>query len=64
MLNDCVNDGSLPVHERCEGSVSYDERDDKILIESKSCINIGVDWDNDEWEDNDDINFPPDRLRL
>lgn len=64
MLNDCVNDNSLPVCERCVGTVSYDNRKNKIVIKSKSCVEVGEDWNKDKWSKNDTIEFPSERLRI
>lgn len=64
MLNDLVGDGTIVVRERTTGSVSYDVRNDRVSIESKSCVDVGEDWNDDNWEDNPVIHFPNDRLRL
>jgi len=63
MLNDCVNDKSLPVCERCIGTVSYETKTDRIVIKSKSCVEVGEDWNKDKWSKNETIVFPTDRIR-
>lgn len=41
------------VGERCEGNIYMNE--DSIKLESRSCVELGEDWDSDVWEENDDI---------
>jgi len=62
ILNDSIQTGILSVRERCEGSVLYDIKNDKIKIKSKSCIAVGRDWNEDVWKKNKDIFFPTNRL--
>lgn len=64
MLNDSVSDNSLFVGERCEGTISYDVRNNRVVISSKSCTEVGEDWDSDNWNENNDIIFPNDRIRI
>jgi len=64
MLNDLVSDGTIVVRERTTGSVTYDVTTDRVSVESKSCVEVGEDWNDDNWEDNSIIHFPNDRLRL
>jgi hypothetical protein len=63
ILNDCIDDNTLPVCERCEGSVHYETKGDRIVIRSKSCVEVGEDWNKDKWSKNDDIDFPTNRIR-
>ena len=64
MLNDLVGDHSLPVCERCEGSVYYDNNKNEVSIKSKSCVEVGEDWNKDKWSKNDIIIFPWERIRF
>lgn len=64
MLNDCVEDNSLPVCEKCEGTVEYNSKSNEVTIKSKSCTEVGEDWNKDKWSKNDDINFPYGRIRM
>jgi hypothetical protein len=64
ILNDCVSDHSLPVCERCTGSILYDSKNNEVIIKSKSCVEVGEDWDKDKWSKNDDIHFPNERIRI
>ena len=64
MLTDLVTDGTIVVRERTTGSVSYDVRNDRVTIESRSCVDLGVEYDSDNWEDNPVIHFPNDRIKI
>lgn len=64
ILSDLIEDGTLFIGERCEGVVKYQQSDDRILVESTSCVSVGQDWNSDVWEKNEVIQYPYDRLRV
>ena len=64
ILNDCVSDKSLPVGERCTGSVSFDMGKNIGFITSKCCVEVGEDWNKDKWSKNKTIEFPWSRIRV
>lgn len=54
-LEKIVRDKLITVGERCEGTISVSH--DTINIESRWCSDLGEDWHDDSWED-EEVNLP------
>jgi hypothetical protein len=54
-LNKIIEQKKIVIGERCEGNIYLSDDNGSIVVEYKYCLNVGEDWDSDEWIEDQEL---------